>query len=79
MNSEVPLMDDEEDVPRETPPQRRGRGGKKGIDKALNALMKNVDKVTPEIAVKILATAIAWEKVKAKINESNDDFDPDNL
>jgi hypothetical protein len=41
--------------------------------------MRKVDDVPPDVAVKILATAIAWEKVKAKIEESANEFDPDNL
>lgn len=56
-------------------PRRRGRR----IDSALNKLMKNVNELSPEVAVKVLATAIAWEKVKAKIAETESDFDPDNL
>jgi hypothetical protein len=58
---------------------KKRRSGKRGIDKALNALMKKVDDLAPEVAVKVLATAIAWEKVKAKIAETEGDFDPDNL
>ena len=55
------------------------RGGRRGINKALNALMRKVEDVPPEVAVKIVATAIAWEKVKSKIEEAANEFDPDNL
>lgn len=57
---------------------KRNSSNKK-IDRALNALMRNVDKLAPDTAVKVLATAIAWEKAKAKIAESENEFDPDNL
>lgn len=49
------------------------------IDKAINALMKEVESLPPDVAVKIIATAINWEKVKAKITEADSDFDPGNL
>lgn len=55
------------------------RRGNSKIDKALNALMKKADESPPDVAVKIVMAAIAWEKVKAKIAESQDEFDPDNL
>jgi hypothetical protein len=41
--------------------------------------MKDVEKQTPDIAVKIIAAAISWEKVKAKIKEEEGDFDPEAL
>lgn len=49
------------------------------IDSALNKLMANVDEQPPDVAVKIIAAAISWEKVKAKITEDQGDFDPENL
>lgn len=51
----------------------------KRIDKAINALMKDVETKAPEVAVKILVAAITWEKVKAKINEDDGEFNPENL
>ena len=57
---------------------RKVRGNSK-IDKALNALMKKADDLAPDVAVKVIMAAIAWEKVKAKIAEDANDFDPDNL
>jgi hypothetical protein len=56
------------------------------IDKALKELMKRVTK-TPagempvEIgdAVKVVNSAIAWEKVKHQINGTDDGFDPTEL
>ena len=63
----------------ETRKPRYKRGGRRGINKALNTLMKRVEDVPPDVAVKIIATAIAWEKVKSKIEEAANEFDPDNL
>lgn len=51
----------------------------KRIDKAINALMKKANDAAPDVAVKIVMAAITWEKVKAKINEDSDEFNPDNL
>lgn len=51
----------------------------KQIDSAIKKLMKDIEEKPPEVAVKILAAAISWEKVKAKISESDADFNPDNL
>ena len=56
-----------------------GSSPNKRIDKALNSLMKGIDAQPPDIAVKILAAAISWEKVKAKIQETEGDFDPEAL
>lgn len=49
------------------------------IDKAINALMKGVEDLPPDVAVKIVMAAITWEKVKAKINEDDSGFDPESL
>jgi len=49
------------------------------IDKALNALMGKSDDLAPDIAVKVIMAAIAWEKVKAKIADDANEFDPDAL
>lgn len=68
-------MDEEVRKPR----MRAKRGGKKAIARGLNLLLRKVEDLPPEIAVKVLATAIAWEKVKAKIEETDGGFDPDNL
>lgn len=51
----------------------------KKIDKAINALMRKANDASPDIAVKIVMAAITWEKVKAKINEDANEFDPDSL
>ena len=51
----------------------------KRIDKAINALMRKANDSPPDIAVKIVMAAITWEKVKAKINEDANEFDPDSL
>jgi hypothetical protein len=56
------------------------------IDSALAALMKKVTKPSkddPPVdiadAVKVVNTAINWEKVKHQINGSDDGFDPSEL
>jgi deoxyadenosine/deoxycytidine kinase len=49
------------------------------IDKALNALMKKLPEMPPDVAVKVIATAISWEKVKHRISEDAGEFNPDNL
>jgi hypothetical protein len=56
------------------------------IDKALNSLMdrlttKDADGgVPPDVAVKIINSAVAWEKVKHQIREGGDGgFDPDHF
>lgn len=52
------------------------------LDKAIKTLMKKLDgkdSVPPETAVKILNTAISWEKVKAGMLARDSDFDPDEL
>lgn len=49
------------------------------IDEALSGLMERVPSLEPDVAVKVINSAIAWEKVKAKIQENDADFDPDNL
>lgn len=49
------------------------------IDATLKRLMKKAkgDDCPPETAVKIINSAIAWEKVKHHIKDENEDFDPD--
>ncbi|HEX8784130.1 MAG TPA: hypothetical protein VF764_12200 [Steroidobacteraceae bacterium] len=50
-----------------------------GIDKAIKALMKDLETHPVDMRVKIITTAINWEKVKARINEQDGDFDPQAL
>lgn len=47
------------------------------IDKAIKALMKDIEDKPPDIAVKIINSAISWEKVKHNIKDAEDSFDPD--
>lgn len=49
------------------------------IDTALKRLMAAVEDQPPDVAVKIIAAAISWEKVKAKIQEDEGEFNADNL
>jgi hypothetical protein len=58
----------------ETPKSANGK-----IDKALNALMRKLPDMAPDVAVKVIATAISWEKVKHRISEDAGEFNPDNL
>ncbi len=50
------------------------------IDAALKQLMRDVKdrkKCPHDVAVKIINSAIAWEKVKHAIEAKDEDFDPD--
>ena len=54
------------------------------IDKAVEAMMKRVsskneqDALPPDVCVKVINTAIAWEKVKHQIADT-ESFNPDDL
>jgi hypothetical protein len=52
------------------------------IDDAIKTMMaklkgKGDDSIPPDVAVKIINTAIAWEKAKHHIKDADGDFDPD--
>lgn len=51
------------------------------IDKAIKELMGKIkaDGVPPDVAVKIVNTAIAWEKAKHGIKDKENGFDPDSI
>ena len=50
------------------------------IDKKLRALFLNgFDEEPVETRIKIIAQAIQWEKVKANIKDTSDEFDPDKI
>lgn len=51
------------------------------IDRALKKLMSQLDgdSMPPDVKVKIINTAINWEKVKHNIDESSGGFDPDSI
>lgn len=55
------------------------------IDKAIKAMMAKVTTKNPEdglpsdVAVKIINTAIAWEKVKHQISDAENPFNPDDI
>jgi hypothetical protein len=49
------------------------------IDKLLKDLMKKAADQPIDVAVKVIAQAISWERVKHKINDDADEFDPDKL
>ena len=51
------------------------------IDAALSGLMERIteDGADIEVAVKVINSAIAWEKVKHKILDKDEEFDPDSL
>jgi len=49
------------------------------IDTAIKKLMKKIDDQPPDVAVKILAQAISWEKVKHGARAEGEELDPDSL
>jgi hypothetical protein len=51
------------------------------IDRAIKAMMKQIEgtEIPPDTKVKIINTAINWEKVKHHIDEGSDGFDPNSL
>ena len=62
-----------------TIPPKGSNSPNKEIEGALKKLLKKIDGYEPDVAVKVLNSAIAWEKVKNAIREKDDNFDPDNL
>jgi hypothetical protein len=56
-----------------------GESPNKDIDKAIKKLMNKIDDQPPEIAVKIINSAVAWEKTKYRIIDAQEVFDPDAL
>ncbi len=54
----------------------------KDIDDLLKTLLKKLksnDEVPMEVAVKVINSAMAWEKIKNQIQETQDTFDPDSM
>jgi len=49
------------------------------LDKKLKDLLKTVDTNNVELSCKVIAQAIAWEKVKHRITGDDGEFQPDNL
>jgi hypothetical protein len=52
------------------------------IDKTIDAMMDKLsggEAIAPDVAVKILNTAISWEKVKHQIKDAENPFNPDDL
>lgn len=49
------------------------------IDRAVEKILKKANDAEPDVAVKIINTAIAWEKVKHGIMGKDDEFDPADL
>jgi hypothetical protein len=47
--------------------------------KQLKSTPKNPSPVPPDVAVKVINTAIAWEKAKHAIKDEDSGFDPDAL
>lgn len=67
----TPPSDPDKDIPDDSP--------NKSIDRAIRKMMKKIDAQPPDVAVKIIAQAINWERVKRQIKDGESDFDPDNL
>lgn len=58
----------------------------KEIDELLKTLLKKLknenkteDAVPMDIAVKVINSAMAWEKIKHQIQDTQDTFDPDSM
>jgi len=49
------------------------------IDKAIKALMAKISEDPTDVAVKVLNTAIAWEKAKHAIVDKETPFNPDDI
>ena len=49
------------------------------IDKAIKKLLHGIDDEPSDVAVKIVNSAVSWEKVKHGIRDKDADFDPDEL
>jgi hypothetical protein len=49
------------------------------VDKELKRLMRIAKTQPPDVAVKIIAQVIAWEKIKHSLKENGEEFNPDNL
>lgn len=61
---------------------KKGESPNPAIDKAIETMMAKLKKsgdegVPPDVAVKIINTAIAWEKAKHSIVDAENPFDPD--
>ena len=62
----------------------KGESPNPAIDDAIGEMMKRVKKkgdesLPPDIIVKVINTAIAWEKAKHQIIDKENPFDPDDL
>jgi hypothetical protein len=51
----------------------------KEIDKRIKKLLKDCDGQPLDMQVKVINSAIAWEKCKHAITEKGEEFDPDQL
>ena len=63
---------------------KNGATPNKSIDDAIRTMMAKVkgkgdDSLPPDVAVKIINTAIMWEKVKHGIRDAENPFNPDDL
>lgn len=64
---------------------KRGVSPNPQIDDAIAAMMKKVaakdpaDGLPPDIAVKVINTAITWEKAKHQIIDNETPFNPDDI
>lgn len=72
-------------MPKHAAPRKNGVPNP-AIDKAIAALMKRIElkedgslPVPEDVAVKILAQAINWERVKHRIQDDPAGYSPDNL
>ena len=86
-NGKIELTPEDKEIAREYKAKTKSKATptpNKAIDDAIKAMMDKVkgkgeDSVPPDVAVKIINTAIAWEKAKHQIADAVDPFNPDDL
>jgi len=58
---------------------RKAESPNRKIDQAIDKLMAKLEDAPLDMSVKIIKTAIDWEKVKHHVTDDQEDFDPDAL
>jgi len=66
------------------PKPAKNKSPNSNIDDAIETMMKKIkakgdDAMPPDVIVKIINTAIAWEKAKHQIVDAENPFNPDDL
>ncbi len=78
------LTDEDRKIAAKAKRVEEGNSPNPTIDAAIKAMMDKIkgkgdDSVPPDVAVKIINTAIAWEKAKHHITDAENPFNPDDL